>query len=127
MASLQRIDVDGVTVLRLAGALDRIEVGGVERAFRDAARRHHHHGAGFVIDLAAVDFLATPAIAMFVDAARSLRRAGARVAVGGAQPRVAEVLHRLRLEAILSIEDSVDDAVERVRESGREAATPAPH
>ena len=117
MANLTRTDVDGVTVLHLSGPLDRIEVGGVERDFRDAAARHHDSAAaaGLVIDLTRVDFVATPAIAMFVDAARTLRHAGGRVAIGGAQPRVAEVLRRLRLDALFAVTPSVDDGVAHVR------------
>src|SRR3954464_491868 len=70
MANLQRTDLDGVTVLRLRGTLDRTELAAGEQTFRAATHRDH---ASIVIDLADVNFLTTPAIAMFLDAAKTLR------------------------------------------------------
>ena len=118
MANLERCDVDGVTVLRLKGTLDRVELSDVERTFHDAT---HRDRASVVIDLADVDFLTTPAIAMFLDAARSLRHSGGRVVVTGPSPRVEDVLRRLRLDSLLPVVGSVAEGIARVK------AGAAPH
>jgi len=112
MANLERSDVDGVTVLRLKGTLDRVELGDVEQTFRDATRRDH---ASIVIDLADVNFLTTPAIAMFLDAAKTLRHSGGRVVVTGPSPRVEDVLRRLRLDSLLPVLGTVAEGIARVR------------
>jgi len=111
MANLERSDVDGVTVLRLKGTLDRIELGDVEQTFREATHRDH---ASVVIDLADVNFLTTPAIAMFLDAAKTLRHSGGRVVVTGPSPRVEDVLRRLRLDSLLPVVGSVAEGIARV-------------
>lgn len=112
MANLERSDVDGVTVLRLKGTLDRLELGDVEKTFHDATHRDH---ASVVIDLADVNFLTTPAIAMFLDAAKTLRHSGGRVVVTGPPPRVENVLRRLRLDVLLPVLGSVAEGIARVR------------
>jgi anti-sigma B factor antagonist len=112
MANLERSDVDGVTVLRLKGTLDRVELGDVEKTFREATHRDH---ASVVIDLADVNFLTTPAIAMFLDAAKTLRHSGGRIVVTGPSPRVEDVLRRLRLDSLLPVMGTVAEGIARVR------------
>ncbi|HYE20588.1 MAG TPA: STAS domain-containing protein [Tepidisphaeraceae bacterium] len=108
MAHLRTTQLDGVAVLRLDGALGHAEVVEVERAFRDATAAA---GAAMVIDLSGVNFLGTAGIALLLEAAQTLKRAGGKVVVGGAQPRVAEVLKRLRLERVLPITQTVEAGV----------------
>jgi anti-anti-sigma factor len=112
MANLERSDVDGVTVLRLKGTLDRVELSDVDRTFHAAT---HRDRASVVIDLADVDFLTTPAIAKFLDAARSLRHSGGRVVVTGPPPRVENVLRRLRLDSLLPVLGTVAEGIARVK------------
>jgi anti-sigma B factor antagonist len=112
MANLERTDVDGVTVLRLKGTLDRIELSDVERTFHAATHRDH---ASVVIDLADVNFLTTPAIAMFLEAAKTLRHSGGRIVVTGPPPRVENVLRRLRLDVLLPVMGSVAEGIARLR------------
>jgi anti-sigma B factor antagonist len=113
MANLQRTDFDGVTVLRLRGTLDRTELADVEQTFRAATHRDH---ASIVIDLADVNFLTTPAIAMFLDAAKTLRHSGGRVVIAGPPPRVEDVLRRLRLDVLLPVMGSVAEGIARLRD-----------
>jgi anti-sigma B factor antagonist len=112
MANLEQTDVDGVTVLRLKGTLDRIELSDVERTFHAATHRDH---ASVVIDLADVNFLTTPAIAMFLEAAKTLRHSGGRVVVTRPSPRVEDVLRRLRLDALMPVMRSVAEGIARVK------------
>jgi anti-anti-sigma factor len=112
MANLERSEVDGVTVLRFNGSLDQAELADVEKSFQDAT---HRDGAAVVLDLAEVDFLTTPAISMFLDAAKCLKDSGGRIVATGPQPRVGEVLRRLRLDTLLPVVGSVGEGVARVK------------
>ena len=116
MANLQRSDIDGVTVLRFNGSLNQTEIEHVEQSFHDAT---HADGAAVIIDLANVDFLTTPAISMFLDAAaaRTLKDSGGRIVATGPQPRVGQVLKRLRLDTLLPVVASVREGVRRMKET----------
>jgi anti-anti-sigma factor len=116
MANLKQTDVCGVTVLEIAGTLDRAEVAGVERSFYDAT--NDRDGGAVVLDLTNVDYVSTPAITMFLDAARTLRGTGGRMVATGARPQVGEVLRRLRLDDVLPVTRTVGEGVERVRGAG---------
>lgn len=111
MANLQRSEVDGVTVLRLVGSLCADELADVEKAFRDAT---HRDGAAVLIDLQHVDFLGTPAIAMFLDAAKTLKQTGGKIVVTGPQSLIGEVLKRLHLEKLLPVVSSVEEGVRKL-------------
>jgi len=112
MAILNKSELNGVTVLRMEGGLSQLEVQQVERAFREAT---HRDGAAVVVDLSNVDFVATAAIAMFLEAARVLKNSGGKIVVSGPQPKIGEVLRRLRLERVLPMHSSVDEAVAAVK------------
>jgi anti-anti-sigma factor len=114
MANLERTDVDGVTVLKLKGSLDQKELLDVEKSFHDAT---HRDGAAVILDLSLVDFLTTPAISMFLDAARALKTSGGRIVATGPQPRVDQVLKRLRLESLLPVVASIPEGVERLKQA----------
>src|SRR5215207_297859 len=114
MANLEQTSIDGVTVLRLRGSLTQTELEDVEKSFREAT---HKDGAAVVVDLSNVEFLTTPAISMFLDAAKCLKTSGGRIVATGPQPRVGEVLKRLRLDALLPVVGSVDEGVGRMRKS----------
>jgi anti-anti-sigma factor len=112
MANLERSEVDGVTVLKLRGSLSQLELADVEKSFHEAT---HKDGAAVVIDLSNVEFLTTPAITMFLEAAHSLKDTGGRIVAAGPQPRVGEVLKRLRLEVLLPVANTVADGVQKVK------------
>jgi anti-anti-sigma factor len=112
MANLERTDVDVVTVLKLRGSLNEAELLDVEKSFHDAT---HQDGAAVILDLSNVDFLTTPAISMFLDAARTLKDRGGRIVATGPQPRVGEVLKRLRLDALLPVVASVPEGVKQLK------------
>jgi anti-anti-sigma factor len=112
MANLEQNDVGGVRVLTLKGSLSQTEVADVRKPFYDATAED---GAAVVLDLSNVDFLSTPAIAMFLDAAKTLKGTGGRIVATGPQPRVEEVLKRLRLDELLPVMGSIDEGMKRVR------------
>jgi len=112
MANIEQCDVSGVKVLRLNGSLSQAELEDVQKSFYDATSEAE---AAVVLDLSNVDYLSTPAIAMFLDAAKTVKATGGRMVATGAQPRVEEVLKRLRLETVLPVTGSVNEGVRRVR------------
>ncbi len=112
MTNLNRTEREGVTVLRLDGSLTQEEVLNVERSFHDAT---HRDGAAVVVDLSNVDFLATPAIAMFLEAAITLRDSGGRIVVSGPQPRIDQILKCLKLDRVLPVCSTVDEGVNIVK------------
>lgn len=111
MANLERSDSAGVTVLKLNGSLNAAELADVEKAFHEAT---HRNGAAVVIDLSNVDFLTTPAISMFLEAARALKDTGGKIVATGPQPRVGEVLKRLRLDSLLPVASTVAEGIKKV-------------
>jgi anti-anti-sigma factor len=112
MANIEQCDVSGVKVLRLNGSLSQAELEDVQKSFYDATSEAE---AAVVLDLSNVDYLSTPAIAMFLDVAKTVKATGGRMVATGAQPRVEEVLKRLRLDAVLPVTGSVNEGVRRVR------------
>jgi anti-anti-sigma factor len=113
MANLERSEISGVTVLRLNGSLSQTELADVEKSFNEAT---HQDGAAIVLDLSNVEFLTTPAISMFLDAAKSLKGSGGRIVATGPQPRVGEVLKRLRLDTLLPVSANVAEGVRQLKQ-----------
>ncbi|HEY7116366.1 MAG TPA: STAS domain-containing protein [Tepidisphaeraceae bacterium] len=124
MANLERSNIDGVTVLRLRGSLNQGAIADVEKSFRDATQED---GAAIVLDLTNVDILTTPAISMFLDAARAIKHTGGRIVATGPQPRVNEVLRRLRLDTLLPVCTSIAEGIQRVKNGGAPPDTPPHH
>ena len=112
MANLERSEMEGVTVLRLHGSLNQVELRDVEKAFHDAT---HGDASAVVIDLSNVDFLTTPAITMFLEAAHTLKHTGGKIGVTGPQPKVGDILKRLRLETMLPVYGSVQEGIQKVK------------
>ena len=111
MATVDRDDIDGVRVLRLAGSLTQQGVQGVEPDFERALP----DGARAVVDLAQVDLVTTPGITLMLSATQRLRRTGGRVVFTAARAPVLEWLHRCRLDEVLELAKSELEAVARVR------------
>ena len=111
MATLDRADVDGVRVLRLAGSLTQQGVQGMEPAFEDALP----DGTRAVVDLREVDLITTPGITLMLAATQRLRRTGGRVVFTAASGVVLDLLHRCRLDEVLELAKSEPEAFERAR------------
>ena len=75
MASIEQTDSDGVKVLRISGSLNQHGVDTIESAFVEATGS----SGRVVVDLAQVDMLNTPAIAMFLGAHRMVKQQGGRL------------------------------------------------
>lgn len=112
MTTLEKKDADGVTVVRFTGSLNQLGVDAVERDFGAAAGAARR----LVVDLSQVDVLNTPAIAMFLSAQRQLKQSGGRLILTGTRGLVDELLRRCRLDVVLTIVPSIEEAVEWARQ-----------
>ena len=110
MPTLERNVLRGATVLKLNGSLTYDQIRLVQREFETAT---HDSPGAVVVDLSNVDMLTTPAISMFLAAARELKDGGRKIIVSGPQPRVGEILKRLRLDNLLPVCSTVEEGVER--------------
>ena len=111
MATLDRADVDGVRVLRLAGSLTQQGVKGMEPSFDEVLP----DGARAVVDLGEVDLITTPGITLMLAATQRLRRTGGRVVFTAAKGTVLDLLHRCRLDEVLELAKSEPEAFERAK------------
>jgi anti-anti-sigma factor len=112
MVSLKQKQEQGVTVLRFDGSLTQEEVERIEPEFRAVISRP---APKIVVDLSKVDALTTPGISMFVAALRSTAKSGGRIVFTGTKGMIDDLLHRCRLDAIMTIVPKPDDAIDVAR------------
>lgn len=112
MASLERVDLDNLTILKLKGSLTSEELESLEEPFASITQRP---GARVVIDLTGVEMVTTPALSLFVAAATSAKRSGGKVVFTETTPPVRDVLQRLRLHSILQTVPGLEEAITRAR------------
>ena len=108
MASLDLNERDGVKVVTISGSLNQHGVDTVESAFSEATGS----SSRLVVDLSKVDVVNTPAIAMFLGAHRMVKQTGGRLIFTGVKGLVEDLLHRCRLDTVLTIVPDVGEAVE---------------
>ena len=107
---------DGVRVVRLNGSLSQKGVADVGPAFASAVRPEGAKSPGtVVVDLAGVDVIATTGITLLLVADRELKKAGGRMVLAGTAGLVREVLLRCRLDKVLTLAPSVEEAVRAAR------------
>ncbi len=114
MANLNQVEQDGLTVMKVQGSLTADELVGIEQAFARVARQP---GAHVIVDLAQVDMLTTPAIAMFIASSRACQKNGGHMVFTQSSPRITNLLHRLRLDDVLETAPELLDAICQVKSS----------
>jgi anti-anti-sigma factor len=104
---------DDVTVVRLSGELDSMNVTDLEAAFSTllAGRRNL-----FVLDLAALEFIDSAGLGSLVALWERSMEQGCFLALGGVSPRIQEVLQITGLNCVLQPRGSVDAATVAVRQ-----------
>jgi anti-anti-sigma factor len=112
MGTLERVDLDGVTVLKLVGSLNSEGLEAVEPLFKNIT---HQPGVRTVVDLTGVDIVTTPAISMFLDAAKVAKTKGGRIVFTESRPPVRDMLKRLRLHSVLHTVTGLDQAIATAR------------
>jgi anti-sigma B factor antagonist len=96
---------DHYTVFRPVGELDAFTVG----RFRDALTELS--GSGFlVIDLSEVPFLDSAGLGALIGGVRRSRESGGDVAVFGARPAVARLLHTTGFDRVAAVTETEDEA-----------------
>jgi anti-anti-sigma factor len=111
MVKLENQTVDGVRVVRVSGALNQQGVDVVENEFQAALP----DGARAVVDLADVDLITTPGIALIISASKRLRNTSGRVVFSAATGNVRELMRRCRLDEVLEFAGDRKEAVEKAK------------
>lgn len=93
-------DADGVTVAKLSGRLDTVNVNQVELSFTAGIVPKANNT---LVDLSEVSFIASLGIRMLLTVARSLGRARAQFVLFGATPAVMEILETTAISQIIPV------------------------
>lgn len=112
MANLEVTETtDSLTAVGLSGRLDVDGVQGVELKFNalTAARKRPA-----IVDLSGLEFIASLGIGMLIAAARTLRGHGANLVLLSPGGRVEEVLRAARIDEVIPIVSSREEALERL-------------
>ena len=115
MIALHQKQEQGVSVLSFEGSLNNEGVEEIAAEFNAAIGKPSPR---IVVDLSGVDLMTTPGISMFVAALRSTANVGGRIVFTGTQGMIDELLHRCRLDAIMTIVPKPDDAIDVARGAG---------
>jgi len=113
-ARVEQGEADGVRLVRLNGSLSQKGVADVSQSFV-AAVRGDGSGGHVVVDLGGVDVIATTGITLLLVADRELKRTGGKMVLAGTRGLVRDVLMRCRLDKVLTLAPSVEEAVRAAR------------
>jgi len=102
---------DSLVKITLTGRLDTQGVDQIETRFVDSVVPG---GKSAVVDLSAVEFVASMGIRLFVSTAQNLRKRRASLALYGAPRLVAQVFEAVSLHKILPVCATEAEALERV-------------
>lgn len=108
MTTLEQSEADGVRIVRVIGSLNQKGVTEVGPSFAAATRG----GGKVVVDLAAVDTIATTGITLLLVAHRELQQAGGRLVIAGTRGLVRDVLLRCRLDKVLNFAPTPGDGIQ---------------
>jgi anti-anti-sigma factor len=113
-ATVEQAKADGVRIVRLNGSLSQKGVADVGPSFA-AAVRGDGTGGPVVVDLSGVDVIATTGITLLLVADRELKKTGGKMVLAGTRGLVRDVLMRCRLDKVLTLAQSADEAVRAAR------------
>jgi anti-sigma B factor antagonist len=100
------------TICRPAGELDAFTVGQFRESLTDLGG-----GGRLLIDLSGVPFLDSAGLGALIGGVRRAREAGGDVAVYGARPAVARLLHTTGFDRVASVSESEEDAAKALAEA----------
>lgn len=101
------------TVCRPVGELDAFTVGQFREALAELST-----SPALVIDLSGVPFLDSAGLGALIGGVRRAREAGGDVAVYGARPAVARLLHTTGFDRVASVADSEESAARSLANAG---------
>jgi anti-sigma B factor antagonist len=101
----QQATSGGHSVVRPQGELDALNLTSFRFALADLAGCE-----ALVIDLSDVAFIDSAGLGAIVGGVRRARHSGTRVAVACARPGLAQILHTVGIESIVTVFDTLDEA-----------------
>jgi anti-anti-sigma factor len=113
-ATVEQTEAGGVRVVRLVGSLSQKGVADVGPSFA-AAVRGDGAGGPVVVDLSGVDVIATTGITLLLVADRELKKSGGKMVLAGTRGLVRDVLLRCRLDKVLTLSPSAEEAARAAR------------
>src|SRR5437016_3135842 len=99
---------DALTRIALVGMLDMVAVGEIETQFMAATASR---GKNTIVDVSQLSFIASLGMGVLVSAYKALKRKGARMVLLAPQADVESALVAARLQEILPIAHSEDEAL----------------
>jgi anti-anti-sigma factor len=106
---------DAITHVHLSGSLDIGGAGEIDMKFQAVVASTRQHA---LVDMTDVDFMSSLGMRMFVESAKALRRTKHKLVLFGLTPNVKLALNHARLEQIMVLVGSLDEAMAAI-------ATPA--
>ncbi len=105
-------DYDGYSVIEIKGRMDKDAT-----ELRDTVSRKSAAGVlSLIVNMGGVPMTNSMGLGMLVEAFKAANAGGARFALANVQPQVRTVLEYTKLDTILQICDSLEDAVAAVSE-----------
>ena len=103
------------TVCRPVGELDAFTVGQFREALTEIGGPTQ-----LLIDLSGVPFLDSAGLGALIGGVRRAREAGGDVAVYGARPAVARLLHTTGFDRVATVSDTEESAAQALEEAGEQ-------
>jgi anti-sigma B factor antagonist len=110
--NVTRSEREGVAILRLQGEFDSFETEEVRRTFDECLREGRKR---VVLDLTDLVFANSTTIAYFISAQKRAREAGGGMILAKPGDFLRKTLKTLGLDQVLTIRDTVDDAIHALR------------
>ena len=107
----EQLDLHGIRLLRLSGSLTQQDMEALEPAVEKALP----DGSRAVVDLADVDMVTTPGLALIISTTKRLRDTRGRVIFANARGKVLDVLRRCKLDEVIEIAGDREQAVEMAK------------
>ncbi len=95
-------------VVRISGSAGISAADDLERAVRLIKVRRPRH---LVIDLAGLSFIASLGLGLLVSLSAAIKSDGGTIRFAGATPAIGEVIRRCKLDRVLPVYESVDEAL----------------
>lgn len=112
MATLEQQEVgEGLRLVRVSGSLTQADIESMEPAFAQALP----DGSRAVVDLAGVDLITTPGLALIIFTDKRLRNTKGRVVFTAPSEGIRNLLRRCRLDEVLEIAGDREQAMEKAK------------
>ena len=112
MLDIQVEEAGQYTICRPVGELDAFTVGQFRESLNDLGSTGR-----LLIDLSGVPFLDSAGLGALIGGVRRAREGGGDVAVYGARPAVARLLHTTGFDRVAAVSDSEQDALKALAET----------